>query len=293
VSVRVLVTGGTGFVGASLVRVLRGEGHAVTIVTRHPGDAGTVGWDGIEPALAASDAVIHLAGEPIAARRWTAEQKHRIAGSREGRTHALVEALARVPQRPSVLVSASAVGYYGPRGDDPVDETAGAGSGFLARVCDAWEREAMRAERLEVRVVRLRLGIVLAPDGGALARMVLPFRFFVGGRLGSGKQWMSWIHRDDVIGIVLAALTNRAYRGPVNVTAPRPVTNAEFTRTLAEVLMRPAWAAAPAVALRLALGEMAEMLLTGQRVLPRVAERLGYTWRFPDLRAALRAAVRR
>jgi uncharacterized protein len=291
--VRVLVTGGTGFIGASLVQTLRGGGHTVTVVTRHPGAPDTVGWDALEPALAAADAVVNLAGEPIAARRWRADQRHRIAGSREGRTHALVDAIGKASPRPGVLVSASAIGYYGPRDDAPIDETAGVGGGFLAQVCDAWEREAVRAESFGVRVVRVRFGIVLAPDGGALARMLVPFRRFLGGRLGSGRQWMSWIHRDDAIGIALAALGNDAYRGPVNATAPHPVTNAEFTSTLAAALMRPAWLHAPSFALRLALGEMASMLLTGQRVLPRVAQEHGYEWRFADLRAALRASVRR
>ena len=292
---RVLVTGGTGFVGASLCRVLSGQGHTVTVVSRAPGgpDRPTISWDDVGDALATTDAVVHLAGEPIAARRWTSAQKHRIAGSREGRTHALVEAMARAPRRPGVLVSASAIGFYGPRGDEPVDESTLAGRGFLAGVCQAWEHEAAHAETLGVRVVRLRLGIVLAPEGGALARMLPPFRFFLGGPLGAGRQWMSWIHRDDVIGLVVAALGDPAYRGAVNATAPHPVTNREFTRTLARVLMRPAWLRAPAFALRLALGEMATMLLTGQRVLPRVAERLGYAWRYPELESALRATVRR
>ena len=292
---RILVTGGTGFVGAPLCRALKGEGHAVTVVSRHGGmpDIPSVGWDDVEGVLPEIDGVVHLAGEPIAARRWSNAQKHRIAGSREGRTRALVEAMGRVSQRPGVLVSASAIGYYGPRGDEPLDETAPPGSDFLAQVCDVWEREARRAEALGVRVVRLRLGIVLAPDGGALARMLPPFRRFMGGQLGSGKQWMSWIHRDDVLGLVMEALTNPAYAGAVNATAPNPVTNAEFTRVLASVLMRPVWLNVPGFALRLALGEMASMILTGQRVLPAVAQRLGYSWHFPDLTSALRATVRR
>jgi hypothetical protein len=293
--VRVLVTGGTGFVGASLCRALQGEGHAVTIVSRHEGASGepTVGWDDLDAALAESDAVVNLAGEPIAARRWSNSQKHRILGSREGRTRALVEAMGRVSQRPRVLVSASAIGIYGPRGNEALDETASPGSGFLAQVCDIWEREARRAEALGVRVVRLRLGIVLAPDGGALARMLPPFRRVVGGRLGSGKQWMSWVHRDDVLGLISEALANPAYVGAVNATAPNPVTNAEFTHVLSGVVMRPAWLNVPGFVLRLALGEMASMILTGQRVLPGVAQRLGYAWRFPELSGALRATVRR
>ena len=292
---RILVTGGTGFIGASLCRMLRGEGHAVTVVTRQdprPGED-TVGWDDVGRAVADADAVVNLAGEPIAARRWKAAQKHRISGSREGRTRALVEAMAAAPRRPQVLVSGSAIGIYGPRDDEPVDESTPPGKGFLAQVCEAWEREAVRAESLGVRVVRLRIGIVLAADGGALASMLPPFRFFVGGRLGSGRQWMSWVHRDDVIGLIMEALANPAYQGAVNATAPHPVTNAEFTQALAAALMRPAWIPAPAFALKLALGEMASMLLTGQRVRPAAAGRLGYAWRFPQLTPALLATVRR
>jgi uncharacterized protein (TIGR01777 family) len=190
-------------------------------------------------------------------------------------------------------VNASAVGYYGPHDDEPLDETAPPGEGFLAEVCRAWEAEAVAAEPLGLRVVRLRIGIALAADGGALARMLQPFRAFIGGPLGTGTQWMSWIHRDDVIGLVVAALAAEGYAGPVNATAPEPVTNRDFAAAVGRMLARPAWMRTPAVLLRLSLGEMAEMLLTGQRVLPGVAERLGYRFRYPDLTAALRASVRR
>src|SRR5205823_2092849 len=183
----------------------------------------------------------------------------------------LVDAAAAAGPRPRILVNASAVGYYGPRDDEALDESAGPGAGFLADVCRAWEEEARRAEDLGLRVVRLRLGVVLAADGGALARMLPPFRAFVGGPIGSGRQWMSWIHRDDVTGLVVAALTNDGYRGPVNATAPQPVTNREFARALGGTLARPVWLPTPAFALRLALGEMVEVLLTRQRVLPDVA----------------------
>jgi len=190
-----------------------------------------------------------------------------------------------------VLVSASAIGYYGARGDEPVDESTPAGTGFLADVCRAWEDEARRAEAAGVRVVRVRLGVVLAAGGGALARMLPPFRAFVGGPIGSGTQWMSWVHRDDVIGLVRAALTDPSYRGAVNATAPAPVTNRDFAAVLGRVLRRPSWLRTPAIALRLAFGEMAEMLLTGQRVLPHVAEVRGYGWCHPDLESALRTSV--
>lgn len=290
---RVLVTGGTGFVGAPLCRALQAAGHGVTVVSREPGrvPARAVGWPEVPAAMAETDAVVNLAGEPLAAGRWTAARKAAIRASRVEATRALVRAVAGSPAKPSVLVSASAVGWYGPRGDEPLDESAAPGTDFLARVCREWEAEAEAAAMHGVRVVRLRLGVVLAPGGGALARMVLPFRAGVGGRLGNGRQWISWIHRDDVVGLVLAALASDAWRGPVNATAPTPVTNRELTAALARVLHRPAVLPVPGLALRLAFGEMATMLLTGQRVLPRVAETHAYAWRQPELPAALAASV--
>jgi uncharacterized protein (TIGR01777 family) len=292
---RVLVTGGTGFIGAPLCRALRGAGHSVTVVTRDTAHAEgpAVGWDGVANAVAWSDAVVNLAGEPIAGRRWSTARKQRIRDSRVQATQDLVDAVAAASTRPQVLVSASAVGYYGPHGDEPLDETAGPGTGFLAQVCQAWEQEAERAEQRGMRVVRLRIGVVLAADGGALAQMVPLFRAFLGGRLGGGRQWMSWIHRDDVTGLIVDALADTRYTGAVNATAPTPVTNRDFTRALGRVLARPTVLPAPACALRLALGEMADMLLTGQRVLPAAAERLGYRFRYRDLEPALRASARR
>jgi uncharacterized protein (TIGR01777 family) len=293
--VRVLVTGGTGFIGVPLCRVLRGCGHALTLVSRDPEHAGAdaVGWEELPRVVREVEAIVNLAGEPIAAHRWRAAQKRHIIGSRVESTRALVQAVSGADVRPRVLVSGSAIGYYGAHGDEPLDETAPPGEGFLAEVCQAWEREALAAEALGMRVVRLRIGVVLAPDGGALARMVGPFRAFVGGPIGRGTQWMSWIHRDDVIGLVVAALENDAYGGAVNATAPQPVMNAEFAAALGRALVRPARIHTPSFVLRLALGEMATMLLTGQRVLPAVANRLGYPWRYADVRAALRASVRR
>ena len=292
---RVLVTGGTGFIGAPLCRALRGAGHSVTVVTRDPAHAEgpAVGWDGVANAVAWSDAVVNLAGEPIAGHRWSTARKQRIRDSRVQATQDLVDAVAAASKRPQVLVSASAVGYYGPHGDEPLDETAGPGTDFLAQVCQAWEQEAERAEQRGIRVVRLRLGVVLAADGGALAQMLPLFRAFLGGRLGGGRQWMSWIHRDDVTGLVVDTLADPRYTGAVNATAPTPVTNRDFTRALGRVLARPTVLPAPAFALRLALGEMADMLLTGQRVLPAAAERLGYRFRYRDLEPALRASARR
>jgi uncharacterized protein (TIGR01777 family) len=290
---RVIVAGGTGFVGEPLCRALRGAGHSVVLVSRDPAHAGegAIGWEEVGPAVGQSEAVVNLAGESITG-RWSAQRKLRILDSRVSATRALVDAITAT-RRPTVLVNASAVGYYGPRGDEPLDETAEAGNGFLARVCQAWEAEAQRAENFACRVVRLRLGVVLAADGGALARMLPPFRAFLGGPVGSGKQWMSWIHRDDVTGMVVDALSNPRYQGAVNATAPQPVTNRTFVRTLGKVLARPAWLPVPAAVLRLALGEMADMLLTGQRVVPALAQQLGYRWRYADLSSALRASARR
>jgi len=292
--VRVLVTGGTGFIGRAVCHALRGAGHAVTIVSRDSGGASddAIGWDAVGQGVAAADAVVNLAGEPIAGGRWGPARKEAILQSRVSATRALVDAAGLAARRPRVLVSASAVGYYGARDDEPVDETAGPGSGFLAEVCQAWEREASRAEAFGLRLVRLRLGMVLAGDGGALGRMLPPFRAFVGGPLGNGQQWVSWIHRGDVTGLVLEALVNEGYRGAVNATAPEPVRNRNFTAALGRVLVRPAAIRVPAVVLRLALGEMADMLITGQRVLPRAAERLGYRWQYPEVLGALRASVR-
>ena len=292
---RVLVTGGTGFIGRAVCHALRGAGHTVTIVSRDAsGEAlgDTIGWEAVGRGAAAADAVVNLAGEPIAGGRWSPARKEAILESRVGATRALVDAVGLATTRPKVLISASAVGYYGARDDEPLDETAGAGSGFLAEVCQAWEGEASRAEAFGLRVVRLRFGMVLAGDGGALARMLPPFRAFVGGPLGDGQQWTSWIHRGDVTGLVLAALVNEGYRGAINATAPEPVRNRDFTAALGRVLVRPAAIRVPAMVLRLALGEMADVLLTGQRVLPRAAERLGYRWQYPEVLGALRASVR-
>ncbi len=292
---RVLVTGATGFVGEPLCQALRAEGHSLVIVSRDPSRAGegALGWDAVPKAVRDVDAIVNLAGEPLAARRWSGAQKMRILESRVGTTRALVDAVKAAQSRPSVLVSASAVGFYGDRGDEALDETAGPGKGFLSKVCQAWEGEAMRGEALGLRLVRLRFGIILAADGGALAQMLPPFRAFVGGPLGNGRQWMSWIHRDDATGIILDTLAKDGYRGPVNATAPQPVTNREFSKDLGAALARPAIMRVPAVVLRLALGEMADMLLTGQRVLPATAQRLGYRFRYPQLMGALRASARR
>src|SRR5947207_5581523 len=253
------------FVGLTAgCHALTGAGHVPTVVTRDPEhvEGAAIGWEGVSAAVRESDALVNLAGEPLGSRRWSARQKELIRESRVRATRTLVDAVAAAEPRPRILVNASAVGYYGPRDDEALDESAGPGAGFLADVCRAWEQEALRAEDIGLRVARLRLGVVLAADGGALARMLPPFRAFVGGPLGSGRQWVSWIHRDDVTGLVVAALTNDGYRGPVNATAPQPVTNREFARALGGPLPRPVWLPTSAFALRTAPGVRAYHLLT-------------------------------
>jgi uncharacterized protein len=242
-------------------------------------------------ALADADAIVHLAGENVA-QRWTADARRRILGSRVEGTRRLVEALAGLPRRPAALVCASAIGYYGDCGDAILDETSAPGAGFLPEVCVAWEREALAAEALGRRVARLRIGVVLDRRGGALARMLPPFRMGAGGRLGDGRQWMSWIHLDDLAGLFRFALENNL-AGPVNAVAPNPARNADFTRTLAGALHRPAFVPVPGFALRLLFGEMAEVLLGSQRVHPKAAQSAGFRYRFPDLAPALKDLLRR
>ena len=292
---KVLIAGGTGFIGAPLCRELAQRGHDVTVVTRQPERhrAGErlrfVSWDGDawRGGLAEAGGVVNLAGESIAADRWTARRKLALQESRLQTTRRLVDAMASGPTRPACLVTASAIGYYGARGDELLDEHAPPGRGFLAELCRAWEAEARRAEPLGVRVVVMRIGLVLGPGGGALARMIPPFRWGIGGPLGSGRQWMSWVHRDDVIGMTEWVLSHPDVSGPVNVTAPQPVTMRAFCEALGRALRRPSWALVPGAALRLLLGEMAEVILSGQRVLPRAALDCGYAFRYPELEPAL------
>jgi len=296
---KLLIAGGTGFIGAPVCRALVEDGHEACVVTRYPDrqrpSAGVrfVSWQTSEwqRALEACGGIINLAGASIAEKRWTPHRKLLIRESRVETTRRLVSALAVAPEKPSVLINASAVGFYGSRGDAVLDEQASAGAGFLSELCRAWEAEALRAESFGVRVVRLRIGLVLGRGGGALAKMIPPFRLFAGGPLGSGRQWVSWIHRDDVVRLVRWSLTHPGVRGALNATAPHPITMGELCRTLGRVLHRPAWAPVPAVALRLLLGEMAEMLVTGQRVMPHAAVQQGYTFRYPELRMALEACV--
>ena len=297
---RLLVTGGTGFIGAPLCEALTRRGHELLVLTR--ASEGRTGPAGVRfvpcepgdwrPALDGVDAVINLAGEPIAAARWSPPQKLRIRDSRVQTTRRLVDAIAGTPRKPAALISASAIGYYGARGGEELAEADAPGRGFLAQTCQAWEAEAERAAAFGVRVVRLRIGLVLGPGGGALAKMAPPFRAWLGGPIGDGRQWVSWIHRDDVIGLVDWALTRPELSGAVNATAPAPVTMATLCRELGRALRRPSWLPVPAAVLRLLLGEMADLLLTGQRVLPRAALQGGDVFRFPGVAEALAACVR-
>jgi uncharacterized protein (TIGR01777 family) len=284
----VLVTGATGLIGRPLLRALAAAGHSVTAVSRTPGRAPVraIGWDGVPAIMADVDAVVNLAGEPVANGRWTAARKQAIRQSRIDATRAVVDAMRSAAKKPSVLVNASAVGYYGACGDELVDETHAPGSDFLAGLCKAWEAEAIAAEALGVRVVRLRIGVALSADGGALGSALLPFRACLGGPIGGGKQWMPWVHVDDVCGMIGAALA-RDWRGPVNATAPEPVRNRDFARTLGAALDRPAVLPLPGFALRLAFGEMATILLEGQRAVPAAAQAGGYDWKHPTLPEAL------
>jgi uncharacterized protein (TIGR01777 family) len=289
---RVAVTGGTGRIGSLLTRALKARGDEVTVLSRSRGD---VRWDpmtGPAPAeaLAGRDAVVHLAGEDIA-QRWNEETLKRISDSREVGTRNLVAGIAAAYPRPRALISASGVNYYGDR-RDPVDEDAPPGDDVLAHICVAWEDEAAQAETLGVRVVRVRTGVVLDRHGGALRKMLLPFRLGVGGPVAGGRQPMSWIHVEDVLGIYLAAIDDERWSGPVNATAPEPATNREFSRALGRALRRPAIAPVPGFAVRLLYGGMAMLVTGGQRALPRRATELGYRHKHPELDEALRSALR-
>lgn len=296
---KILVTGSTGLVGRALVSALAKEGHSVCRLVR-PGtnandDAGgfNVAWNPVTGELGGAavgpDAVVNLSGASIGDGRWTEKRKEVLRSSRVELTRALIEAIGKMNAKPSVFISASAIGFYGNRGDEILTEESAAGDGFLADVAKAWEAETMKAEAWRMRVVLARFGIILAKEGGALPKMAVPFRFGLGGRLGGGKQWMSWIALEDVVGILKMAITDAALFGAVNVVSPHPVTNAEFTKELARALHRPAIFPAPAFALRLALGrEMAGALLTSsQRVRPQKLEKLGYVFRQSKLSSAL------
>ena len=298
---KVAVTGATGLIGSRLVQRLLERGDEVTALSRHPEEAGAaLGIDALswrtteEPApvggLAGRDGVVHLAGENVA-QRWSDEAKRRIRQSRVAGTRNLVEGLREAKPRPRVLISSSGVGYYGLRVDEPVPESAAGADDFLAEVCRAWEAEALAAEELGLRVVRLRTGVVLSSDGGALGRMLTPFKLGAGGPIAGGRQYVPWIHLDDVVGMIVAALEDPGWSGPINACAPEPVSNRDFSKALGRAVHRPALAPVPGPVLKLLYGEMAEVVLGGQRAVPARAQELGYRYRHPALDEALRSAL--
>ncbi|HEY9898359.1 MAG TPA: TIGR01777 family oxidoreductase [Pantanalinema sp.] len=296
---RIAITGASGFVGTRLGSFLETGGHAVWPLVRREAGAHEISWDPARgqldlEGLEGADAVVHLAGESIAGGRWTPARKAAILESRVEGTRLLAEGLAKLRRAPSVLVCASAIGYYGSRADAVLTEDSAPGTGFLSEVCQAWEAAAEPARQAGIRVVHLRTGVVLSARGGALAQMILPFTMGVGGVIGGGRQWMSWIGFDDLIGAIHHALFTEALRGPVNATAPQPVTNAEFTRILGKVLGRPTLFPLPAPVVRLMFGELGDaLLLQGARVLPTKLQATGFTFRQPDLEAALRSELGR
>jgi uncharacterized protein len=292
---KITVTGAGGRIGGRLVERLRERGDEVTTLSRNPSSPGAVAWQPEqEPAPAAAlsgrDAVIHLAAEDVA-QRWSDDAKRRIRSSRELGTRNLVAGLEAAEERPRALISSSAIGYYGPHGDERLDEDTPPGSDFLAEVCVIWEREARQAAGLGVRVVTVRTGVVLDKEGGALQKMLPFFKLGVGGPVAGGDQYMAWIHLDDVIGIYLAALDGDGWQGPVNATAPEPVTNGAFSKALGKALHRPAFAPVPAFAIRTLYGEMAGIVTNGQRVVPTTALAHGYAFAHPGLDEALRSAL--
>jgi uncharacterized protein (TIGR01777 family) len=298
---RILVSGSTGFLGTALIDILAREGHTIVRLVRpDTGDldagrdrAQTVRWDPVggqfdATAAEGADALVHLAGASIADGRWNAARKNLLRTSRVETTRHLIAALSRLTQPPRVLVASSAIGYYGDRGDETLTESAAPGNDFLSAACRDWEAETARGAEFGARVVMLRFGIVLAGHGGALPRMALPFKLGAGGKLGSGRQWMSWLTLAEAVGIIRFALANSGLSGPTNAVTPNPVQNSDFTDILAKTLHRPALFPAPAFALRLALGEMADaLLLVSQRVKPSRLEQMGYRFARPELPAAL------
>lgn len=292
---RVLMSGATGLLGVAITRALEAQGSQITRLVRGKAQSGDILWlpgKPLNPALVSDfDAVIHLAGESVVG-RWTTAKKQRIRDSRVLGTRTLADAVAGAARKPSVFVAASAIGYYGNRGEEVLQETSRSGTGFLAKTCCEWEAASGPVENAGIRTVHLRTGVVLSKHGGALDKMMLPFRLGLGGRLGSGQQWMSWIHLDDIVGAVLHLGSNEKVSGPVNLVAPTPVRNAEFTAVLGKVLSRPTIFPVPEFALKLAMGEMAqEVLLGSQRVEPKQLTASGYDFKFRNLRDGLEDLV--
>jgi uncharacterized protein len=297
---KIVITGASGFIGSLLTDHLWSQRHHLIMLSRNPPRESNltqqewISWKPGAPgdweqAIDGADGIINLAGEPIAAKRWSDAQKEKIRFSRVESTKALVKAVGKAVKKPKFFISASAVGYYGPRGDETITEETVPGNDYLARVCVDWEEEARKAESYGIRVALVRTGIVLGKGQGALAKMVVPFKYFVGGPLGSGNQWVPWIHVEDQIALLLFFIDNQNARGPFNATAPNPVTMTEFCKTLGNVLNRPSWASVPGGMLTLLVGEMSEMLLNGQRAVPQAAVKLGYEFKYPNLLPALQS----
>jgi uncharacterized protein (TIGR01777 family) len=301
---KILITGSTGLVGTALTQDLQRAGHTVCRLIRPNASTQSIGnsqgfdvnWNPatgeLGGAAVGADAVVNLAGASIAEKRWTPQRKQLLRSSRIDTTRALVQALAKMSARPRVFISASATGIYGNRGDETLTETSPPGTDFLSEIAKEWESEALKAEALGIRVVRARFGVILSKQGGALPQMMRPFQFGVGGKIGSGEQWMSWITLDDAVAILRLALENANITGPLNIVSPQPVTNADFTKLLAAALHRPALFPAPAFALRLLLGEMADaLLLSSQRAVPAQLQKLNHLFLHPDLKSALKAVL--
>jgi uncharacterized protein (TIGR01777 family) len=295
---KIAIAGSSGLVGSALIPVLAADGAAITRLVRGAPQSGEIEWhpnqDQINPqSLQGFDVIVNLAGENVAGSRWTDEQKRKIRNSRVSGTHLLTEAIAKLDEKPAAFICASATGFYGDRDGETLDEQSESGGGFLAGVCREWEQACEPATKAGVRVVNLRFGPILAREGGMLAKLLTPFKMGMGGKVGSGKQFISWVSLDDSVNAVKLAINDQEIRGPLNIVSPNPVTNEEFTRTLGHVLNRPTALAVPAFAARLAFGEMAdEMLLSSQKVLPKKLTAAGFHFQYTELEAAVRKYVR-